>query len=141
MRRARIARAAQPLDNNEALADYLHCCRDNQGGPMVRYAMGRLEESVLLAVVRLGGKGYGVTIRRDVNERLGDERSFGAIYATLERLEGKGFVSSKLGEATPERGGKPKRLYQIKARGARALNEARADAASAWAGLPQGASA
>jgi PadR family transcriptional regulator, regulatory protein PadR len=104
---------------------------------MVRYGMGRLEEAVLLAVVRLGAKGYGVTIRRDVNERLdGGERSFGAIYATLERLEGKGFISSKLGDPTPERGGKPKRFYKIEAPGVNALAHARADTTNMWAGFP-----
>lgn len=109
---------------------------------MVRYGMGRLEEAVLLAVVRLQGKGYGVTVRRDVNERLGGgERSFGAIYATLERLEGKGFISSKLGEPTPERGGKPKRFYKIEAPGVKALADAHADAANVWDGLPAGAPA
>ncbi|HEV2263755.1 MAG TPA: helix-turn-helix transcriptional regulator [Stellaceae bacterium] len=109
---------------------------------MVRYGMGRLEEAVLLAVVRLGAKGYGVTIRRDVNERLGGgERSFGAIYSSLERLEAKGFISSKLGKPTPERGGKPKRFYKIEAPGVRALADAHTGVVNVWAGLPAGAPA
>jgi DNA-binding PadR family transcriptional regulator len=76
-----------------------------------------------------------VTVRRDVNERLGHERSFGAIYATLERLERKGFISSRLGESTQERGGKPKRLYRIEAPGERALLQTQAQTESLWAGL------
>jgi DNA-binding PadR family transcriptional regulator len=101
--------------------------------------MGKLEEAVLLAVVRLRGDGYGVTIRRDISDRLKRDVSFGAVYSTLERLEAKGFVSSRLGAATPERGGKAKRLYQIETPGVRALSEARAESVDLWADLPKGA--
>jgi PadR family transcriptional regulator PadR len=95
--------------------------------------MGHLEAAALLAVQRLCGNGYGVTIRRDVNSRLNKERSFGAIYATLEGLERKGFVTSRLGDPTRERGGKPKRIYSIEALGISALNEARTETRNVWA--------
>jgi PadR family transcriptional regulator, regulatory protein PadR len=102
----------------------------------VPVSMGHLEVAVLRAVQRLCGAGYGVTIRRDVNNRLDKERSFGAIYATLDGLERKGFVTSRLGDPTRERGGKPKRMYSIEALGISALNEARAEATNVWADPP-----
>ncbi len=100
---------------------------------------GEFEQAVLIAVLRLKGSGYGVSIRRELCLRLDRDISFGAVYATLERLEGKGYLSSRLGEATPERGGKAKRLYRIEAPGQRALEAARSRAATMWSGIPKGA--
>jgi DNA-binding PadR family transcriptional regulator len=100
--------------------------------------LGEFEQAVLLAVVRLRTETYGVPIRRDLSKRLGRDVSIGALYTTLERLEAKGFVSSRMGEPTPERGGRAKRYYRIEAPGVRALNDARAAAANLWADLPQG---
>jgi DNA-binding PadR family transcriptional regulator len=85
--------------------------------------LGSFEEVVLLALVRLR-ETYGVPIRREIAERTGRDVSFGAIYTTLDRLELKGYVSSRMGEATRERGGKAKRYFRIEAPGIRALNEA-----------------
>jgi PadR family transcriptional regulator, regulatory protein PadR len=87
--------------------------------------LGRLEEKVLLALVRLGENAYGVPIRREIAERTGRDVSFGAVYTTLERLERKGYVSSRLGKPTPERGGRGKRYFQIEAPGVNALNASR----------------
>jgi PadR family transcriptional regulator PadR len=87
--------------------------------------LGRFEEIVLLALVRLRENAYGVTIRREIAERTGRDVSFGAVYTTLERLQLKGHVSSRLGNPTPERGGRAKRYFQIEAPGRRALNSAR----------------
>ena len=92
--------------------------------------LGRLEEIVLLALVCLGGDAYGVPIRREIAERTGRDVSFGAVYTTLDRLEGKGYVKSRVGEPTPERGGRAKRYFRIEAAGSRALNEARQAIAS-----------
>lgn len=83
--------------------------------------LGEFEQIVLLALLRLGENAYGMAIRREIEERANRATSLGAVYTTLERLEDKGFVSSSLGEATPERGGKPKRFFKIKASGASAL--------------------
>ena len=82
------------------------------------------DEIVLLAVMRLGPNAYGVTIRKAVTEATGQEPSIGAIYTALERLEEKGFVSSRQGEPTPERGGRAKRYFEITGAGAQALTEA-----------------
>jgi DNA-binding PadR family transcriptional regulator len=83
--------------------------------------LGSLEQIVLLALLRLGDNAYGMTVRREIEERTGRDLSIGAVYATLERLEAKGYVSSTLGEPTPERGGRAKRFFRLEASGERAL--------------------
>jgi DNA-binding PadR family transcriptional regulator len=106
---------------------------------MGRNTLREFEQAVLLAILRLGQNAYGVPIRHDLSERLGRAISVGAIYTALERLEGKGFVSSWTGGATAERGGRAKRFYRIEAPGRRALDAARTTTRSLWADLPQGA--
>jgi DNA-binding PadR family transcriptional regulator len=91
----------------------------------VNYRLGRFEEYVLLALVRLRENAYGVPVRREIAERTGRDVSLGAVYGTLERLERKGYVSSRVGAPTPERGGRAKRYFRIEAPGVRALNESR----------------
>jgi DNA-binding PadR family transcriptional regulator len=83
--------------------------------------LGDFEELVLLAVLRLGENAYGVTIRDAVEEAINRKSSTGAIGATLERLARKGLVSSRWGEATPERGGRRKKYFRIEGAGVRAL--------------------
>jgi PadR family transcriptional regulator PadR len=104
----------------------------------MRDTLGEFEQAVLLAILRLGSSAYGVPIRRDLGLRLGRAVSVGATYTALERLEGKGFVSSWTGDATNERGGRAKRFYRIEAPGLRALDAARAATTNLWAGLPEG---
>jgi len=103
---------------------------------MGRHRLGEFETAVLLAIVHLRGLGYGVSIADEIERRAGKPVSFGAVYATLDRLQKKGLISSKLGEPTPERGGKPKRCYRIEAPGEQALGEAQAVAERMWAGVP-----
>jgi PadR family transcriptional regulator PadR len=86
--------------------------------------LGEFEEIVLLAILRLGANAYGVPIRQTVEEATKRSISIGAIYTTLERLEHKGFVSSRQGEPTPERGGRAKRYFKIEGAGAQALADA-----------------
>lgn len=83
--------------------------------------LGSLEYIVLLALVRLGPDAYGMTVRREIEARAGRALSIGAIYSTLERLEAKGYVRSRTGEPTAERGGRAKRHFHIEADGVRAL--------------------
>lgn len=83
--------------------------------------LGSLEQIVLLALLRLGPRAYGMTVRREIAKRTDRDLSVGAIYATLERLESNGYVSSFTGEPTPERGGRAKRYFRIEAEGKRAL--------------------
>jgi PadR family transcriptional regulator len=84
--------------------------------------LGSLELLVLLALVRLGDAAYGMAVRREIEQRTGRDLSIGAIYATLERLEAKGYVSSSKGESTAERGGRAKRLFCVEAEGEKALS-------------------
>ena len=83
--------------------------------------LGSLEHIILLALVRLDGSAHGMIVRREIEERTGRNISIGAVYATLERLEAKGYVSSSTGDPTPERGGRAKRMFRLEAAGNRAL--------------------
>ena len=83
--------------------------------------LGSLEHIVLLALVRLHDNAYGMTVRREIELRTGRNISIGAIYATLDRLEGKGLVNSYVGEPTAERGGRAKRMFTLDAKGQEAL--------------------
>jgi PadR family transcriptional regulator PadR len=86
--------------------------------------LGEFEEFVLLAVLVLGDNAYGVSIRDLIEQETGRSVSFGAIYTTLDRLKTKGYVSSRQGEPTQERGGRAKRYFKIEGIGETALREA-----------------
>ncbi len=86
--------------------------------------LGEFEQLVLLAILRLGDDAYGVAIRDEIRCRTGRSTAPGALYTTLERLERKGLVSSRLGEPTPERGGRAKRYYAVSAAGEAAVERA-----------------
>lgn len=83
--------------------------------------LGELEQLVLLALIRLGSEAYGVPILDEIEKRAERPTSIGSIYAALNRLEGMGYAGSKLGESTPERGGRAKKYFWIKAPGEQAL--------------------
>src|SRR5215475_10346428 len=84
--------------------------------------LGEFEHIVLLAVLRLDDHAYGVAVRREIEARTRREVSIGAIYATLDRLEAKGYVQSRVGGPTPERGGRSKRFFHVTAQGVSAVN-------------------
>jgi DNA-binding PadR family transcriptional regulator len=86
--------------------------------------LGEFEQLILLAPVRLGPDAYGATVRREIEERAGREVSISAVYTTLERLEQKGLVRSRIGEPTPERGGRRRRHFELLPLGARSLGAA-----------------
>jgi PadR family transcriptional regulator, regulatory protein PadR len=98
-----------------------------------RHGLGEFERHVLLAIGHQGGQAYAVSIIDEIHRRTGKRVSLGAVYATVDRLAKKGFVSSELGEPTPERGGKRKRFYRIEARGERALSQTRELDQQMWA--------
>jgi DNA-binding PadR family transcriptional regulator len=89
---------------------------------MPRDHLGRFEHFLLLAVLRLGDDAYGMTIRRELAQHTGREVAVGAIYTALARLEARGLVQSRLGDPTPERGGRAKRYYRVLAAGKKALD-------------------
>jgi DNA-binding PadR family transcriptional regulator len=97
--------------------------------------LGSLEQIVLLALVRLGEDAYGVTVRMEIEKRTDRNLSIGAIYATLARLEAKGYVSSQTGEPTAERGGRAKRHFRVEAAGLRALRASQRAIENMSAGL------
>ena len=93
---------------------------------MAHDRLGHFEHQLLLAVMRVGDEAYGMTIRRELAAHTGREIAVGAIYTALARLEARGLVQSRLGEPTPERGGKAKRFYRVLAPGKRAAARAQA---------------
>jgi DNA-binding PadR family transcriptional regulator len=88
--------------------------------------LGHFEEIVLMAVLQLGETAYGVKIRQTVSEATERDVAIGAVYATLDRLERKGYLKSWQGEATPERGGRAKRYFRVEGTGMQALNDTNA---------------
>ena len=88
---------------------------------MPRHHLGELEQVLLYALLRLGDGAPGSAVRDDVHDRTGRLLSPGAIYTALDRLSRRGFVSSVLGDPTPERGGKRKRHYSLQPAGRAAL--------------------
>ena len=75
--------------------------------------LGEFEQIVLLTILRLGDEAYGVSIKHEITERTQRHPTPGALYTTLDRLEAKGFVRSRLGDPTPERGGRAKRFFKL----------------------------
>ena len=103
---------------------------------MRRTYLGEFEEVVLLMVTILDGEAYGVTVSQALEEHTGRVVAFGTVHNTLIRLEEKGFVSSRLGGATHERGGRRKRIFQVTALGSRALQEIRQLRQELWQMIP-----
>jgi len=97
--------------------------------------LGSLELTVILAVARLGDEAYGLAVRRDLSARTGRDYSVGAIYTTLERLETKGYVSSRMAAPLAKRGGRSRRQFRITASGHRAIVRAELAARQVWAGV------
>lgn len=97
--------------------------------------LGEFEQFLLLAILRLGENAYGSTIRQLLAEAINRDVTIGALYTTLERLEKKGLVESRMGEATSERGGRAKKYFSVSAQGQSALKRSKQALASMWQGL------
>ena len=97
--------------------------------------LGEFEQLVLLALVRLGADAYGVTVRQEIEAHAGRRASISAVYTTLERLEQKGLVRSRIGEPTAQRGGRRRKHFELLPAGARALKAAYDAFTSMSAGL------
>src|SRR5687768_15022200 len=102
---------------------------------MSHQGLGEFEQIVLLAIAQLRGEAYGIPIVEEIERRTGRSVARAAVYITLRRLEEKGFVSTRVSEPIPERGGKGRRYAKLEAAGARALAESRKVADSMWLGL------
>ena len=83
--------------------------------------LGEFEQIVMLALLRLGSDAYGATVCAEIETRGGRGVSVSAVHTTLERLEQKGLVKSRIGDPTPQRGGKRKRHYEMAPLGLKAL--------------------
>ena len=97
--------------------------------------LGEFEQMVMLAVARLGDGAYGMAILDEIHARTGADVAVGSVYAALDRLERRGYVSSSVGEPTPERGGRAKRYFAVEPAGAFALTRSRAAIDALWDGL------
>lgn len=83
--------------------------------------LGEFEQLVLLAILRLEDDAYGMRVRSEIATRTGRDVTIGAVYATLDRLLDKGYVSARIGEATAERGGRAKKVFRLTPAGSEAL--------------------
>lgn len=99
--------------------------------------LGEFEEIVLLTIAMLYDDAYSVVVADALGERLERPISLGMVHRTMQRLEEKGLLHSRFGEATAERGGRRKRLFTVTIAGEAALQEARKLRNELWAGIPQ----
>ena len=102
---------------------------------MAREHLGEFEQLVLLACLHLGDDAYTVRILDEITNRTGRKTQHSAVYVALRRLEKRGFVTSRLGEATPERGGRAKRFFKVRPHAMKALEEARDALLAMWRDL------
>ncbi len=101
---------------------------------MGRNPLGDFEQLVLLAILRLKGEAYGTQIARELEIQANRRVSRGALYSSLDRLERKGFLRWQVAPATSERGGQPKRCFEVTVAGLEALREPH----RAWLNLTAG---
>ncbi len=101
-----------------------------------KYPLGEFEEVVMLTVGVLYDEAYGVVIKNEIEHRLQRKVSVGALQSALRRLEKKGFLESRFGEATAQRGGRRKRYFFITAFGKKALEHARDTRLLLWNDIP-----
>lgn len=104
---------------------------------MGKYQIGEFEEVVLLTVAILHGQAYGVSIRKEIETKMDRKVSIGALQSCLDRLQKKGYLSSQDGEVTNERGGRPKRYFQITVAGKNALESTKEMRNQLWDSIPQ----
>jgi DNA-binding PadR family transcriptional regulator len=131
----RARQRCQARERHEGVVDVgSHGVRQLAGFMLTLYAfpamtthqgLGEFEQLVLLAIVHLRGDAYGIPIVDEIERRTGRRVARAAVYVTLRRLEEKGYVSSWIGDPTPERGGKGRRYVKIELAGRRALRESR----------------
>ena len=94
--------------------------------------LGAFEQAVLLTVWKLRDQAYGRAVLRGVRSALAREVAAGAVYATLDRVEQKNLIDSRLEAGTEVRAGRPRRYYRLTAAGIKALNESKAALEQVW---------
>jgi PadR family transcriptional regulator PadR len=98
-------------------------------------SLGEFEQMVLLAILRVGKEAYGVSIRSEIQNRAGRNPSSGALYTTLDRLEEKGLLNSRMGDPSPQRGGRAKRFFDVTPAGIQAVARAQRSYKNLMSGL------
>lgn len=96
---------------------------------------GEFEQMVLLAILRLEGEAFALSVLRELDDQAGRRVSRGALYKTLERLDEKGLVEWEVEETVPGRGGHPRRRFTVTTEGVRALQTSRDALHRLWHGL------
>jgi DNA-binding PadR family transcriptional regulator len=104
---------------------------------MKKFQLGEFEEIVMLTVGILNEDAYGVSIKKEIETRLSRKVSVGALQTALKRLEEKGYLKSREGEATQERAGRPKRYFSITAYGKKAMEYTRTTRNDLWKAIPK----
>jgi len=102
-----------------------------------RAFLGEFEQMVLAAVLRLAEGAYGAAVLTEIETRTGRRVSGGSLYVTLDRLEQKGLIRTRLGEPAPERGGRPRRYVRVTRRGLAAMRDVREAMLSLWHGIEE----
>ncbi len=144
--RIRIERIGDGVDMNWVGAMVVICSKELRLSNYYLFAiienmrehsyLGEFELMLLLTILRLGEEAYGVPLARGLTTVRGGEVALGSVYAALDRLEMKGLVTSRLGEATPERGGRAKRYFRVTEEGLRSIHATRKVLTSLWRTLP-----
>lgn len=104
---------------------------------MGKYSIGEFEEVVMLTIAVLYNNAYGITIKQEMESRLGRKVSIGSIRTTLKRLENKGMIQSEFGEATAIRGGKRKRFFKVTPYGKQVLDHVLETRQQLWSAIPK----
>lgn len=104
---------------------------------MGRNSLGQFEQLVLLAILRIGDDAYAVSIIEEIERQTGRTVSHAAVHVAVKRMEKRGLVSSRLGEPTPQRGGRAKRYYRHSADAVERLKAQRDALLSMWDGLEE----
>ena len=104
---------------------------------MTRSLLTDFELMILLATLRVGDEAYGVPIAREIERTGGRSVALAAVYAALDRLERNGLVTSSLGAATPERGGRAKKFFEVTNDGLRSVKQTQEALVALWTGIPQ----
>jgi PadR family transcriptional regulator, regulatory protein PadR len=104
---------------------------------MKKYQLGEFEEVVMLTVGILYDEAYGVSIKKEIETRLKRSVSVGALQTALKRLEAKGYLKSREGEATEERAGRPKKYFTITAYGRKAMEYTKSTRDELWSAIPK----
>src|SRR5919108_5803606 len=103
---------------------------------MDRRHLTDFELMILLAILRVGEQAYGVPIAREIEKTGGRSVVLGAVYTALERLQRNGLVASRMGEPSPERGGRAKRFFSVTPQGLRAVKDTQRSLVALWKDVP-----